>query len=216
MADFFGVCGHNIVLIATTKTRIATTTMTTINIGRRLFASTSRTLSTELLDSTRPIPSSQLPLSLQTYIKSHIQRTYLPDDVLPDRIPILNPFISHRIELLPTSSIAPGTPRVIHIPPQFSRRRQLQLAQDYQVGSIPPSPYLPVNHDIKVEYAQGKIVQFIGVVERAVKKGVYGDRKRMFRGHKHERQAAGRKKETEERLEGMEKRVTEWKKVCLC
>ena len=42
-----------------------------------------------------------------------------------------------------------------------------------------------------------------------------GKEKLKFKGHKHERERPERERETRERLGGMEKRIAEWKKVCL-
>ena len=44
-------------------------------------------------------------------------------------------------------------------------------------------------------------------------KSLYGGRKIRFKGHKHERQRAGKEKERADRMSGMDKRVSEWRKV---
>ncbi len=56
------------------------------------------------------------------------------------------------------------------------------------------------------------------VTEKVAKVGAgrpYGMRKR-FKGHKHEREAKGRKDDIKERLDGMEDRIESWKKVRVC
>lgn len=35
----------------------------------------------------------------------------------------------------------------------------------------------------------------------------------MFKGHKHERERPEREKETQERLQGMDKRINDWRSV---
>jgi hypothetical protein len=56
-------------------------------------------------------------------------------------------------------------------------------------------------------------VTWSGEVGEEQNKTLYGSRRRMFKGHKHERERPERERETKERMSGMEKRINDWRSV---
>jgi hypothetical protein len=58
-------------------------------------------------------------------------------------------------------------------------------------------------------------VTWSGEVGEEQNKTLYGSRRRMFKGHKHERERPERERETKERMSGMEKRINDWRSVSL-
>lgn len=136
-----------------------------------------------------------------------------------------NPFIPHR------------NPQTGHYaPPKISLRRQADLAKVY------PSEYLPAglkNRTVKgekrgrvqtIHYEEDRLaVQWVGKVKplrtatpststtnEAVLSGPYTGRQhqpKLFKGHKHDRVRLERKEETKSRMDGMENRIADWRKV---
>lgn len=152
--------------------------------------------SRHLLASTSALPSvatpriQQLPLPLYRLIA----RQATPNLTLP------NPFIPQSAET--------------HRPAMISARRQKQMRAIYPAESLPPSAKLP-GQPSNIMYEVGE-VKWTGEVKATNKPhGVYGTRKRMFKGRKHERMKPIRMQETQKRMEGMDKRIAEWRQVCL-
>jgi large subunit ribosomal protein L25 len=123
-----------------------------------------------------------------------------------------------------------------YAPPKISLRRQADLAKIY------PSEYLPtglknraqkkrIGRVQTIQYEQDRLaVQWVGKVKplrtvsststkitnEALLSGPYMGRQhqpKLFKGHKHDRVRVERKEETKSRMEGMENRIAEWRKV---
>lgn len=143
--------------------------------------------------------ATDLPPVISRYIQRHLSK-------YPSSTAVPNPFLVHR------SSDSAYTERYI------SRRREKQLRYWYDPSSIPPSPLsIQAGQDIQLASESGEVrsIQWAGDASLKTKKTLYEGRRVMFKGHKHEREKPERRKETEERLAGMDKRIEEWKKVSL-
>ena len=152
--------------------------------------------SRQLLASTSALPSvatpriQQLPLPLYRLIA----RQATPDLALP------NPFIPQFTQT--------------HRPAAISARRQKQMRAIYPAESLPPSAKLP-SQPSTIMYEVGE-VKWTGQVKATnTPHGVYGTRKRMFKGRKHDRIKPVRMQETQKRMDGMDKRIAEWRQVSL-
>ncbi|KAL7421354.1 hypothetical protein Q5752_004239 [Cryptotrichosporon argae] len=117
-------------------------------------------------------------------------------------VQIRNPFLRPRNANLTT-------------PPPISSRRQAQLAQVYGADLLPsltvsgstPAAAAPV------KWFDGTLVSWSGTVLARTPTSVYGTRKRMFKGHRAERERKGRDEDRRERLDGMERRIADWKRA---
>lgn len=141
-----------------------------------------------------------------------------------------NPFIGHK---------NPETGR--HAPARISLRRQADLAKIYPSDYLPTGPKTRTNavaSDDQVETIQyeedGLAVEWVGTAGRrtrrwsseestpkedtpiSMRSGPYQGRQhqpKLFKGHKHDRQRIERREETKTRMEGMEGRIADWRKV---
>jgi hypothetical protein len=100
-----------------------------------------------------------------------------------------------------------------HIPAYISRRRQKQLLAHYGDFALPPSPLNAAALAAELRWEDGSVVSWAGDAEAKDTNSLYGGRKRMFKGHKHEREKPDKMRDTAERMKGMGKRVEDWKKV---
>lgn len=157
--------------------------------------------STALRASTSALPSAAsaatpapLPLSLFRLIARAATPTGSPHPTLS----VPNPFVPQF-----TTSYRPAA---------ISARRQKQLRALYPPESLPPSARTP-QQPASILYDVGE-VHWTGDVKATGKPhGVYGTRKRMFKGRKHDRLKPGRVLETKERMDGMDKRIADWRQV---
>jgi hypothetical protein len=82
-------------------------------------------------------------------------------------------------------------------------------------GTEKDIPWAAAELGFKARAKATKIAQLGGEVKYTT--GIHrGKQELKFKGHKHEREKPERERETRERLEGMAKRIAEWKKVCAC
>jgi large subunit ribosomal protein L25 len=185
---------------------------------RRAFTTASRQLnaaqpSTSALPQST-VPADQLPPVIFNLISRHLasqsntssnQAVYVP-----------NPFISKQAPIKNLASGSPSSKSVKHTCFEriISRRREKQLLASYANSSLPPSQLN--QSSLAVEWTDGRIVNWSGRIPKTVEKdSLYSGRRFMFKGHKHQREKIERKKDTKERLQGMEKRIREWREVSL-
>ncbi|KAL1407631.1 hypothetical protein Q8F55_007064 [Vanrija albida] len=96
----------------------------------------------------------------------------------------------------------------------ISPRRQKKFLAEYPAWALPPSPLNRLDEPKAVRWRDGTIVTWEGVVPaETTPPGLYGSRRRMFKGKKHEREKPVRVQERQERLDGMPARIEQWKKT---
>ncbi|KAK4683706.1 hypothetical protein P7C73_g6525, partial [Tremellales sp. Uapishka_1] len=182
-----------------------------MNPIKRLFSTTSSRLSAVVPHESHLSPDDLHPTIYRIVEREIFNRYQTGASSSSSTLTIANPFLTHRIQKdLPSSSVA-AQPSYTHVPPAIPRRRQKQLAEFCWPSSLPPTssnePSLPIKwHD-------GTMVSWAGDFKEVQSKGVYGGRRRMFKGHKHERERPAREKDIASRVAGMPKRIEEWKKV---
>ncbi|KAJ9120045.1 hypothetical protein QFC22_002942 [Naganishia vaughanmartiniae] len=142
-----------------------------------------------------------------------------------------NPFIPHR-------NAQTGR----YAPPKISLRRQADLAKIYPSEYLPAGLKNRTGKSGRsgrvqtIQYEEDRLtVQWVGKVKplrtatssastspttnEALLSGPYTGRQHqptLFKGHKHERVRVERKEETKSRMEGMENRIADWRKVRTC
>lgn len=127
---------------------------------------------------------------------------------------IPNPFLKH--ESSSGASTSSSVPQ--HTPRTISRRREKQLLDHYSGFVLPPSDLNRLPETPSIRWVNGEeevTVTWSGEVGEEQNKTLYGSRRRMFKGHKHERERPERERETKERMSGMEKRINDWRSVRL-
>ncbi|WVQ93096.1 hypothetical protein IAU59_000160 [Kwoniella sp. CBS 9459] len=199
-------------------------------LPRRLFSSSSRFAQVQTsagpeVSSSKPIPAKYLPRVLHRQIARRLSSIEAATGSLPATVGIPNPFIVQRGPKRVDSEVT-GDERYHWRKPSISNRRQKQLLTWYPSQDLPASkkhaPFgMPAGSSRAVEWSNGTIISWTGEVrpkirqgEEAVageKKGVYAGRKKMFKGHKDERNRAQKEADREARLAGMEKRINEWR-----
>ncbi|WVN88000.1 uncharacterized protein L203_103198 [Cryptococcus depauperatus CBS 7841] len=155
-------------------------------------------------------PANRLPPLLYRHIAKHISalrnsRSQIGNTAVP------NPFLYHRGAKRGESQIT-GKLTYHWIEPKISVRRQKLLLQRYSAEDLPPSPANPLNGR-PVKWIDGTIVNWEGKVRvKSKKQGPYAGRKIMFKGHLDERARPQKMADRQERMDGMEKRIAEWRK----
>ncbi|WOO84973.1 uncharacterized protein LOC62_06G008479 [Vanrija pseudolonga] len=175
-----------------------------MNAARRFLTTTATTSKAAAAASIQAIPevvdARVLPNALFNLIRRNIEAR---PEGSSGPIQIRNPFIGIANEGHNGAWVVP-----------ISARRQKQYLQQYPGWALPPSPLNRVDEPKAVQWVDGTLVTWEGSVPAEKKAlGLYGSRKRMFKGHKHEREKASRVQERKDRLEGMEKRIEMWKKT---
>ncbi|WVF65423.1 hypothetical protein IAT40_000150 [Kwoniella sp. CBS 6097] len=183
----------------------------------------------------KPIPAKYLPRVLHRQIAKRLSSIEAATGSIPAAVDIPNPFIVQRGSKRVDSEVT-GDERYHWKKPVISNRRQKQLLTWYPSEDLPASQKhtplgMAAGSSRAVEWTNGTIVNWTGRVrtksqqqqesegaEAAVavavageKKGVYAGRKKMFKGHKDERNRAQKEADREARLAGMEKRISEWR-----
>jgi hypothetical protein len=181
-----------------------------MSIARRLFTTTSRRC--EALVNTET-PAQLSPIDLPPTIYTLIAR-YIAQSPPSTTYSIPNPFLMHK----PSAEASSSSAAPQNIPRAISRRREKQLLEHYSGIVLPPSKLNPIGEAPTIRWNDGEkevTIQWAGEVGDETKKSLYGSRRRMFKGHKHERERPERERETKERMQGMEKRIKDWRVVRL-
>jgi hypothetical protein len=182
-----------------------------MSIARRLFSTTTRRCEA-LVNSEAPAQLS--PIDLPPTIYTLIAR-YIAQSPPSASYAIPNPFLLHKASTEASSSSSP-VPQ--HTPRAISRRREKQLLEHYSGIVLPPSKLNPLSNAPTIRWNDGErdvTISWAGEVGDEAKKSLYGSRRRMFKGHKHERERPERERETKERMQGMDKRIKDWRAVSL-
>lgn len=157
------------------------------------------------------ITPADLPPTIYTLIARHIAQSAPSTSYA-----IPNPFLTHAPAPNPEAAAASSSTSHQHTPRAISRRREKQLLEHYPEFVLPPSKLNPLASSPTIRWSDGERdvdVTWTGEVGEVKPKSLYGSRKRMFKGHKHERERPEREKETKERMQGMEKRIKDWRTV---
>lgn len=186
------------------------TTTITMSIARRLFSTTVERLNV-LADGQAPthISTADLPPTIYTLIARHIAQS---EPSTSYSIP--NPFLTHRA--VATTEVPEVSTSHQHTPRAISRRREKQLLEHYPDFVLPPSKLNPLSTTPTIRWNDGQRdveIVWTGELGDLKPKSLYGSRKRMFKGHKHERERPERERETQERMQGMDKRINDWRSV---
>ncbi|WWC72984.1 mitochondrial 54S ribosomal protein mL59 [Kwoniella pini CBS 10737] len=198
-------------------------------ITRRLFSSSSITRSTAFentlpLDLSSPVHAKHLPRVLQRRIAKKVFQT---EGELQSNINIQNPFLPQRLGRRTDSEIT-GEPRYHWKKPSISNRRQKQLLQFYPPIDLPISTKSSssiTSQSRPVKWNKELTINWVGQLpqkrlEKQISpeneilpeiKSLYSGRKQMFKGHKNERNREQKLKDRQVRLDGMEKRIREWR-----
>jgi hypothetical protein len=179
-----------------------------MSIARRLFTTTTRRCNA-LANPETPAQLSaiDLPPTIYTIIARHIA---ISPPASTYTIP--NPFLMHK----PSSDASSSSSVPQHTPRAISRRRERQLLDHYSGIVLPPSDLNRLPETPSIRWVNGEeevTVTWSGEVGEEQNKTLYGSRRRMFKGHKHERERPERERETKERMSGMEKRINDWRSV---
>ena len=182
-----------------------------MSIARRLFTTTTRRCNVIANPETpAQLSAIDLPPTIYTIIERHIAMSPPSSSYA-----IPNPFLMHKASSDASSSSS--VPQ--HAPRAISRRREKQLLDHYSGIVLPPSDLNRLSQTPSIRWTNGEeevTVTWSGEVGEEQNKTLYGSRRRMFKGHKHERERPERERETRERMSGMEKRITDWRSVsCL-
>ncbi|WWD21369.1 hypothetical protein CI109_105854 [Kwoniella shandongensis] len=183
------------------------------SITRRLFSTSSRVCSESLpFDPSTPVPAQLLPRVLYRQVERRLSNVPRSGKQ-PEVVSLSNPFLLHR-GVQRADSESSDEPRYHWRQPTISHRRQKQLLQYYSGVDLPASKLNPQGVAREVQWTDGTIVRWQGEVrvKEDAKKGVYAGRKRMFKGHRDERDKPQKEADRQTRLDGMEKRIAEWKK----
>lgn len=194
--------------------RLYTLHPTTMSIARRLFSTTIRRADA-LAESGMPthISPADLPPTIYTLIAR-----YIAQSAPSSSYAIPNPFLTHQASASTeaSSSTSAAASAHQHTPRAISRRREKQLLEHYPEFVLPPSKLNPLPSSPTIRWNDGQRevdITWAGELGDIKPKSLYGSRKRMFKGHKHERERPERERETQERLQGMEKRIKDWRTV---
>ncbi|OCF35688.1 hypothetical protein I317_03212 [Kwoniella heveanensis CBS 569] len=176
----------------------------------------------------KPIPAKYLPRVLHRQIAKRLNTIEAATGSLPATVDIPNPFVVQRGSKRIDSEVT-GDARYHWKKPIISNRRQKQLLTWYPSEDLPASKKhtpmgMPAGSSRAVEWANGTIINWTGEIKTrsttsdeadtvvaGEKKGVYAGRKKMFKGHKDERNRAQKEADREARLAGMEKRISDWR-----
>lgn len=192
-------------------------TSTMPSFPARLFATSSRLAAAHATHATH-VPASNLPPVLYRRIAKHISQLRAAGETT-QTVSIPNPFLLHRST--EKATYAARDSYSWH-KPQISPRRQKQLLQFYPAEELPVSALNTQSEKRSVVWEDGTIVTWAGKVRektQKVKQGPYAGRKIMFKGHLDERKRPQKLAERQERLDGMPKRIADWRKVswmCIC
>jgi hypothetical protein len=179
-----------------------------MSIARRLFTTTTRRCNGLATPETpAQLSAIDLPPTIYTIIARHIA---MSPPASTYTIP--NPFLMHK----PSSDASTSSAVPQHSPRAISRRREKQLLDHYSGYVLPPSDLNRLPETPSIRWVNGEeevTVTWSGEVGEEQNKTLYGSRRRMFKGHKHERERPERERETKERMSGMEKRINDWRSV---
>ncbi|WVW79487.1 hypothetical protein I302_101456 [Kwoniella bestiolae CBS 10118] len=215
-------------------TSIARRLLSTSSITRSTSAAFEPTLP---LDPTSPVHFKHLPRVLQRRIAKRISSLEISseDGSLPSKINIPNPFLVQRMNRRSAESDLTGEARYNWKKPAISNRRQKQLLQFYPSIDLPLSTKSPrpssssgsesaelseiVGVSRPVKFNEKITINWTGQLpykaqEKEVDEGVkslYTGRKVMFKGHKDERNRTQKLADRQARLDGMEKRIRDWR-----
>lgn len=193
-------------------------TSTMPSFPTRLFATSSRLGAELAAGHATHIPASNLPPVLYRRIAKHISQLRAAGETT-QTVSIPNPFLLHHST--EKATYAARESYSWH-KPQISPRRQKQLLQFYPAEELPVSALNPQSEKRSVVWEDGTIVTWAGKIKektQKVKQGPYAGRKIMFKGHQDERKRPQKLAERQERLDGMVKRIADWRKVrrmCIC
>ena len=179
-----------------------------MSIARRLFTTTTRRCNGIATPETpAQLSAIDLPPTIYTIIARHIA---MSPPASTYTIP--NPFLMHK----PSSDASTSSAVPQHSPRAISRRREKQLLDHYSGFVLPPSDLNRLPETPSIRWVNGEeevTVTWSGEVGEEQNKTLYGSRRRMFKGHKHERERPERERETKDRMSGMEKRINDWRSV---
>jgi hypothetical protein len=179
-----------------------------MSIARRFFTTTTRRCNGLATPETpAQLSAIDLPPTIYTIIARHIA---MSPPASTYTIP--NPFLMHK----PSSDASTSSSVPQHSPRAISRRREKQLLDHYSGFVLPPSDLNRLPETPSIRWVNGEeevTVTWSGEVGEEQNKTLYGSRRRMFKGHKHERERPERERETKERMSGMEKRINDWRSV---
>ncbi|WRT69185.1 uncharacterized protein IL334_006169 [Kwoniella shivajii] len=196
-------------------------------LSKRLFSTSSivRSTFTESalpLDVSSPIQAKHLPRVLHRRIAKRLFQIAVTEGQSPSDVPLPNPFLVQKGNRRSDSEVT-GEARYHWKRPIISNRRQKQLLQFYPAVDLPISDKSSASSSSSsflssssrpVKWDEGTTVNWTGelkVKEEPTKNGVYAGRKRMFKGHKDERNREQKIADRQVRLDGMEKRIKEWR-----
>ncbi|WVR08968.1 hypothetical protein IAU60_006027 [Kwoniella sp. DSM 27419] len=189
-----------------------------MNTTARRLLSTSSRLAQEAVapsDSSSPVAASSLPRLLQKQIAKRLLQVGSSTGSIPPVVEVVNPFVLQRGSRRADSEIT-GEARYHWRKPEISNRRQKQMLALYPGFNLPASRLNHQGLDRPVQWDEGVTIKWTGEVKRATegpvqKKGTYSGRKTMFKGHKDERDKAQKQADRKARMDGMEKRIADWK-----
>lgn len=187
-------------------------TSTMPSFPTRLFSTSSRLSAEFTVANATHIPAFNLPPVLYRRIAKHISQLRAAGETT-QTVSIPNPFLLHRST--GKATYAARDSYSWH-KPQISPRRQKQLLQLYPAEELPVSALNPQSEKKSVVWEDGTIVTWAGKIKQKtqkVKQGPYAGRKIMFKGHLDERKRPQKLAERQERLDGMSKRIADWRKV---
>jgi hypothetical protein len=183
-----------------------------MNVVKRFASSSTATASS--LSQFVPVSAPYLPPVLERHVQRHLS-------ISPESTSIPNPFagptrsISRRREKQLRSSLYHD---ILPLPPTTASASTSDTAGAGKVkilfdGGEKELDWAPAALSFKQQQKATAIQQQGADVKYAT--GIHkGKTELKFKGHKHEREKPERERETRERLEGMDKRIGEWRKVC--
>ncbi|OCF79097.1 hypothetical protein I204_01042 [Kwoniella mangroviensis CBS 8886] len=193
------------------------------------------------LDLSSPVHAKHLPRVLQRCIAKRINaiEQSTEDGSIPSTIHIHNPFLVQRTDRRSSESELTGEARYNWKKPAISNRRQKQLLQLHPSIDLPISAksnrtsfasalgseseeLLEIEGISRpVRWNEKTTINWTGQlkpkkhqqkdVNEATTKSLYSGRKLMFKGHKDERNRAQKLADRQTRLDGMEKRIKDWR-----
>jgi hypothetical protein len=172
------------------------------------------------LYTTPVINSSHLPPPIKTYLQKQLSKISRDSGVSTEEtIHVPNPFL---LQQFPSSlrSAEDDGPLYLQSRTFFTNRRQKLMLEKYQAEVLPPSLLNPQEDPATVIWNepgvwQGKQIIWSGEwkPQSSQPKGLFSNRRVMFRTHKYERIKQEREDEIEHRVETMAQRVEIWRQV---